>query len=156
MSYTRFEPLAGNLHSNLLGMHLSTIDNSTFCEMFFRGESSPYDNQYGTPLIYVVPVTGENENTGDFNNQDGNSTVINLLMQLKAVQDESNNMFQNNNLVKNNIIKQIKAQGNNINLSNFKNQINQISKVVNNKNIDKREFNKAVDVAINTIKKKFN
>lgn len=151
MRQMNFEPIIGGLHTSILGNKLSVVDNDKFCKSI-KGEDNefefnPYDKR--NSLIYVVP--GPNDTKDEQENSSAN-IVVNLLMQLKAFQ-QNDNIFRNTELLKQQIIKQLKLETNNLSSSRVKNQIKLLTKNYENNLLKSEDINKTVNY-INTGLKK--
>lgn len=143
MRQMNFEPIIGSLHTNLLGDKLSVVDNDKFCKDVKgednQSEFNPYNKM--NSLVYVVPGPNDAE---DEQNSSSANVVVNLLMQLKAFQ-QNNNILRNTELLKQQIIKQLKIETNNISSTKVKDQIKLITKNYENNLLKNEDINKTVN-----------
>ncbi|MDO4731793.1 MAG: hypothetical protein Q4B14_06735, partial [Clostridia bacterium] len=154
-----FEVSVGGLTSNLKGMGLASLDNDEFCDFVLRVEKEDevkyaYDGG-GVPsssLIYAVPVKEKAEELAE--EEQGENVVVNLLMQLQAFQDGGNTIIRNSEMVKNQIIKQLRVEGEKLSSASVRNQIINAGNAAIKGKLSDDDYKKVISLVNQTVKKK--
>ena len=140
-----------NTSVSMLEGSMSNFNNMDFCNKILnktKGQSNDYGFYNSATLIYISPKE-EDEQESD----NGSNVIVNLLMQMKATQNDKNNIINNKVVLKNQIMGQLERElmfGNH-NLS--KDQIKKIKSVVSN-NYNDKNFSKVINSVSKTFKKK--
>lgn len=140
--------ILSNFHMNLntqnlsLERPLSIGRSNSFCDSILNKNKplNQRDNYNNSPSLVYNIFTNEEEQE----RQERGNTIINLLLQMRASQDEQNQFIQNKNIVKQQIYEQINREllfGKN-KLSPSK--VNQIKNIILNTDIDNTKINDIV------------
>lgn len=126
--------------------------NSNFCSKFFErnkmativDEPQPYGG--ASNLVYNIPKTPES-------NLDLFQTIIDLLLQLRASQSDQNVIVQNNTVLRENILKQLKSEMLRVSSKLTSNQIKNLE-VISSNNFDEDTLTDILKSFLETSKKK--
>ena len=124
--------------------------NNNFCNKILQKNTVNYNNNienYGSSNLIYDMSRIPSSNTEAF------STIIDLLLQLRAAQDDKNITVQNNTVLREQIVNQLKNEILRVSNNLTKKQIRDLE-VVSSNNFDPKELTDLLNSFINTAKKK--
>lgn len=146
-----FKTITSTMNVGLADYFMPIAGINSFCSRILNRGNSGFNNDGyfdRVSLIYNLP---QNEDEEQSTNSD---VVVNLLLQLRAFNDEQNSLFNNKNVIQQQIWNQIERKLVFINDNKAKVQIKKLKENFSKKLSNNKDFNNAIESIANNLKKK--